>query len=323
MNISEDILIKYLQGECCEEELQLLNQWLAESDENKSHLFAMEIVFKSKNLKRYSDPSFLKTEKERLYNRINNHSNKRIIIFRRVLQYAAAVVAIVLLSVGIYRFNAASDLKTLVADKGKTEHIILEDGTKIWLNKSSKLKYPSTFKGKTRTVYLEGEGYFEVTKNAKQPFVVETESMEITVLGTVFNVISAKDSDISAVTLIEGEVKVKGYGDEGLIVLSAGQKAELNKSTHRLQVKEPLNVSLDAVWHNGLIPFHQASVKDIGKVLEKLYGVKVHVDPNIPETTYSGALKSQDSINTVLRLLKNSIPIEYEIKGNEVFIRNN
>ena len=113
-------------------------------------------------------------------------------------------------------------------------------------------EYPRQFSEKERNVYLNGEAYFEVTKNRKRPFIVQSEMMKIKVLGTIFNLKCSPTCRISEATLIEGEIEVKGNNEEGMIILSPGQKAELNKVTKRMQVKE-VDAKLDAVWHNNLI----------------------------------------------------------------------
>ncbi|MDR1681918.1 MAG: FecR domain-containing protein [Candidatus Symbiothrix sp.] len=323
MDIDESIVIKYLQNDCTEDEIGLINKWLSEKEENKRELFLMEMLYKAKNRDRYSDPQFFQTEKDKLFDRIQREeANIKQSLVRKFWQYAAAAAIAIMLTVGIslYRINTHS-LQTLTADNGKVKKVVLPDGTRVWLNHSAQLSYPKQFKGKTRTVHLEGEGYFEVSKNAEYPFIVETEEMEVKVLGTVFNISNSSEADISTITLLEGEVQVRGYDDGGMVTLLPGQRAELNHTTHRLLVKEDCQAALAAVWHNGLIPFRQASIEEIGKTLERLYDVHVILAPDIPANTYSGVLKNQDSIATALHLLKNSSPIEYEIKGKDVYIR--
>jgi ferric-dicitrate binding protein FerR (iron transport regulator) len=324
MDISETAVIKYLQNECTEREIRQINEWLSEREENAQELFLMEALYKTKNLKRYASPEFLQTEKDKLLNRIQRETEtagRTSFPFKKLWTCAAAVAA-VLAAAGIFYLRTTySSLQTVIADQGKVEHLVLSDGTQVWLNQSAVLTCPERFKGKTRTVHLVGEGYFKAAKNADQPFVVETENMKVTVLGTAFNISASPASDISTVTLLEGEVLVKGNDNEGMVTLSPGQKAELNRLTHRLHVKEDGRAELDAVWHDRLIPFSRVSVGEIGKTLEKIYGVNVHFDPDLPSGTYSGVLKNQDSISAVLHSLKNSIPIEYEIRGKEVYIR--
>ena len=116
------------------------------------------------------------------------------------------------------------------------------------------------------------------------------------------------------------EIEVKGNNDEGMVILSPGQKAELNRATKRLIVKQ-VDSKLDAVWHDNLIPFEKADIYGIVKTLERFYDVKIILAPDIKiDNTYSGVLKRKDSIESVLNSLKNSIPIDYKIVGNNIFI---
>ena len=120
--------------------------------------------------------------------------------------------------------------------------------------------------------------------------------------------------------MIEGEIEVRGNHDEGMIILSPGQKAELNKTTRRLVVKQ-VDAKLDAVWHNDLIPFEQADIFVITRTLERFYDVKIILSPDIKsDKTYSGVLKKKDNIESVLQSLDNSIPINYKIVGDNIFI---
>ena len=121
-------------------------------------------------------------------------------------------------------------------------------------------------------------------------------------LGTTFNFKCDKSHKLAEATLIEGEIEVRGNHDEGMIILSPGQKAELNKTTRRLVVKQ-VDAKLDAVWHNDLIPFEQADI----------FAIK-------SDKTYSGVLKKKDNIESVLQSLDNSIPINYKIVGDNIFI---
>ena len=204
--------------------------------------------------------------------------------------------------------------------RGSEYWIVLPDGTRVWLNAATELKYPVAFHAKERRVYLKGEAYFEVTKNRHKPFTVESDAMRVRVLGTTFNFKCDKRCRIAEATLIEGEIEVKGNKDEGQIVLAPGQRAELNRNSGRLTVKQ-VDAKLDAVWRDNLIPFNKANIFTITKALERFYDVKIILSPDIrSDKTYSGVLKKKSTIESVLKSLQNSIPIEYKIVGNNIFI---
>ena len=238
------------------------------------------------------------------------------------MKYTAIITVVLLLGggAGYWFYQNETDMLVATANKGTVEEVTLPDGTKVWLNNSATLKYPRKFSDTERNVYLEGEAYFKVTRNPQQPFIVESDAMRVRVLGTVFNFKCDKNSQVAEATLIEGEIEVKGKQNEGQIILAPGQRAELNRGSGRLIVKQ-VEAKLDAVWHDDLIPFEQADIFTITKALERFYDVKIILSPDIrSDKTYSGVLKKKSNIESVLQSLQNAIPINYKIVGSNIFI---
>ena len=237
----------------------------------------------------------------------------------RILAAAAAVI-LLCLSVGtVYLYMQPTSLQT-VSTMTETRNVILPDGSSVLLNRHSSLSYPKRFKSDNREVQLTGEAYFEVTKNRHKPFTVQSDAMRVRVLGTTFNFKSDKSCRVAEATLIEGEIEVKGNKEEGQIILAPGQRAELNKKSGRLTVKQ-VDAKLDAVWHDNLIPFQKADIFTITKALERFYDVKIILSPDIrADKTYSGVLRRKSTIDSVLTSLQNSIPIDYKIVGSNIFI---
>lgn len=325
-NPSEEIIAKFLMGKCTEEELVQINLWIKESDDNAHKLFRMEEIYHLGRENDASDKKKMDQAEKKLYKRLAGEEIKgnKSLRIRHWMRYAAIITLILLTGTGvgywIHNNNLNNNMVIAAASNGNIKEILLPDGTKVWLNQSATLKYPRTFSAKERNVYLEGEAYFEVTKNHAKPFIVQSEAMRIRVLGTTFNFKCNKTSTLAEATLIEGEIEVKGNSDEGMIILSPGQKAELNRATKRLVVKQ-VDSKLDAVWHDNLIPFEKADIYAIVKTLERFYDVKIILAPDTKiDNTYSGVLKRKDSIESVLNSLKNSIPIDYKIIGNNIFI---
>lgn len=323
-NLREDILKKYLMGECSEDELIEVNAWIKESDENARQLFRMEEIYQlGKENPRVMEQQMLLAEK-RLLKRIKKEESERMRTLRMYqwMKYAAIVAVVLLLGggAGYWFYQNDPDMLVAVANEGIVKEVSLPDGTRVWLNNSATLKYPREFSKDERSVYLEGEAYFKVTKNHQKPFIVESDAMRVKVLGTTFNFKSDPRCRVAEATLIEGEIEVKGQREEGQIILAPGQRAELNKSTGRLTVKQ-VDAKLDAVWHDDLIPFEKADIFTITKALERFYDVKIILSPDIrPDKTYSGVLKKKSNIESVLKSLQNSIPIDYKIVGSNIFI---
>lgn len=325
-NLSEEIIAKFLMGKCTEEELVQVNLWIKASEENAHKLFRMEEIYHLGKEKSILSPKKIEQAEKSLYKRIADEERKqnRAMSIHRWMKYAAVVALVLLTGTGvsywISQHNLNNNWLTAVAPEGAVEEITLPDGTKVWLNHSGSLKYPREFSEKERNVFLEGEAYFEVKPNRAKPFIVESEAMRVRVLGTTFNFKCDKACKSAEATLIEGEIEVRGNNDEGMVILSPGQKAELNRASKRLTVKQ-VDARLDGVWHDNLIPFEKADIYSIAQTLERFYDVKIILAPDLKiDNTYSGVLKKKDSIESVLKSLKNSIPIHYKIVGNSIFI---
>ena len=286
--LNEEILAKFLMGECTEDELREVNAWLEGSGENARELFRLEEIYHLGRLGDTSNTQDIEKAEKRLFKRLEQEKTKQYKVRRMVgwMRYAAVFVGFFLL--GTFGYLFYQTYSQPVARKG-------------------------------RKVYLEGEGYFEVMRNLEKPFVVQSEAMQVRVLGTVFNLKSDKAKMSAVATLLKGEVEVKGNHGEGMIILAPGQKAELNGMTRRLVVKQ-VDTGIEN-WHNNEFVFEKADLYTIARTLENSYGVRVILAPNIDVSkTYSGTLKKKESVGAVLNLIKNAIPLEYKIVGNSVFL---
>lgn len=324
-NLKEGTIIKYLTGQCSDDELIELNAWIKESEENASQFFRLEEIYHLGKFKHYANEKRIDHAEKLLYKKLDQEKKRqeRVLHIHRWTKYAAIIVIALIIGggAGYWFFNqSAHEMLIATADEGIVKEVVLPDGTRVWLNNTATLRYPREFSENERSVYLEGEAYFEVTKNRYKPFTVESDVMRIRVLGTTFNFKCGKDSRVAEASLIEGEIEVKGNNNEGQIILTPGQRAELNKSNGRLTVKQ-VDAKLDAVWHNDLIPFEKADIFAITKALERFYDVKIILSPDIKaDRTYSGVLKKKSTIESVLGSLQHSIPIDYKIVGSNIFI---
>lgn len=322
--LNEEILAKFLMGECSESELREVNAWLDESGENARELFKLEEIYHLGKMGYASEEQKIEKAERRLFKRLEHEKTKQHKERKMYgwMRYAAVFLAFFLLGgFGYYFYQSYSGVETLLAvtTQDKIKELKLPDGTKVWLNKYTTLKYPREFAAQGRKVYLEGEGYFEVTRNPERPFVVQSEAMQVRVLGTIFNLKSDKMRMSAVATLLKGEIEVKGNHDEGMIVLAPGQKAELNGATRRLVVKQ-VDTGIEN-WHNHEFVFEKADIYTIARTLENSYGVKIILAPDIDvKKTYTGALKKKEDVEAVLNLISNVIPIKYKIVGSSVFL---
>lgn len=322
--LNEEILAKFLMGECTEDKLREVNSWLGESRENARELFKLEEIY---HLGKTGDTSYKKEvgkAEKRLFKRLEQEKIKQHKVRRMYgwMRYAAIFIGFFILGgIGYVFFQNYDRTEPLLAvtTQDTIKELKLPDGTKVWLNKNTTLKYPRQFLATGRKVYLEGEGYFEVKRNPEKPFIVQSEAMQIKVLGTIFNFRSDKVKMSAVATLLKGEIEVKGNHDEGMIVLAPGQKAELNGVTRRLVVKQ-VDTGFEN-WHDNQFIFDKADIYTIARTLENSYGVKIILAPDIDvKKTYSGTLKKKENVEAVLNQIKNVIPVEYKVVGGSVFL---
>ena len=209
----------------------------------------------------------------------------------------------------------------IVVPRGGEYSLTLADGTVMRLNSDTRVRFPNTFVGVERRVFLDGEAYFEVARQTgKHKFTVESKLMTVVVHGTIFNMKSYDQATVAETSLIEGEVLVESGDDDSKIILLPGQKAIVEESSHKMVVKET-NSLMDGIGRNNMVPFQNATIQDIAKVLEDLYHVKIEVRKDIDLThTYSGMIEKKEKLEDVMKTLQNSIPIRYKIESDKVLI---
>ena len=191
--------------------------------------------------------------------------------------------------------------------------LVFDDGTKVWLNSVTKLKYPTKFTGEERKIYLEGEAYFDVTPDSK-PFIVQTSRGEVKVLGTTFG-IKAYTNEAMATTLVSGRVVYQGADTVQLVpgeqVVVAPTNGEIEK--HVVDVEEYVG------WKNGVYLFNKRSLGDIMKDFERWYNVKITFrNEKLRDLLFSGDVDRYDNINTFLELLENTEEVRYKIKDKQI-----
>lgn len=307
--MTEEILIRFINNTCTDEELVAVQQWLDESDDNAAKLFEMEkIVMLAGSSRDNTDTRnrvFAGIQQRIIADELQKRKRRRFSIYKWT-SAAAAVVAIVLTSVFLFKqFNV--DIITVDA-LAENRTVNLPDGTIVYLNKNSQLIYPEKFSS-TRDVKLTGEGFFKVAHDKEHPFVVNGEYISVTVLGTEFN-FNSNVTGNNNVSLVEGSVKVSSTSGNDGVVLVPGQKAEYDIHTGNITVSET-NPAIDAAWHDRIIPFENSNIKDIAEALEQLYNIPVRVENVDLTKTYSGVTVYYENIDSTLSQISNTLPITY------------
>lgn len=211
----------------------------------------------------------------------------------------------------------AVSYNTISIPRGGQYQLILADGTKVWLNAASSLRFPTAFPGKERTIELTGEAYFEVAKDATKPFNVKTATQNIQVLGTHFNVNAYADEPSVKTTLLEGSVKVN-TGDKN-VVIKPGQQAVLNNSG-TFEVKNDVDTQLITAWKDGMFQFEDADIQAIMRQVSRWYNVDVEFKGAISNATYSGKISRYANASEVLRILELG-GINFKIEGRNIIVK--
>lgn len=320
MQISDKILKDYLLGKCNAAQIETVLKWINESEDNAKRLFLLEDIYLAGRMQvndKRLDASFKKLKQRISFAESRTKTRNRLL---QIIGYAASVLLVAGLTfLTLQLINNTEDMRLAMATD-KVETIVLPDGTKVWLNTDSSLEYPAEFQEKSRSVKLKGEAYFEVVKNPDCPFIVASDGMKVKVLGTSFNFNAKKGPSLEEVSLIEGKIQAIGNADEGKVTLRPGQKVLLDTKKGDMTV-ENSDLMLEAVWHDNLIPFKNANIRGIGDVLERFYPVSIHIDSGINmEATYSGIVSRHDSIDSVLAAIAYTLPINYRVSGNQVYL---
>ncbi len=208
----------------------------------------------------------------------------------------------------------------LATPRGGTYQVTLPDGTRVWLNAASTLKYPTQFDAEERVVELDGEAYFEVTKDIHKPFRVITDRQQVAVLGTTFNITSYGDEEEVRTTLVEGAVQVtlNQLGNPMSVLLSPSEQARLVRG--RL-TKQVVDVETEVAWHKGLFAFRSKKLEDIMRQIARWYDVEVEIKDSIASRTFSGTISRYADINELLETLALTDKVRFELRGNTIVVQ--
>ncbi|MGV3765669.1 MAG: FecR family protein [Chitinophagaceae bacterium] len=187
---------------------------------------------------------------------------------------------------------------TMTTPKGRQFNMTLADGTRVWLNAASSIRYPTVFSGKERKVEVSGEAYFEVAKNAAMPFKVQVKDVaEVEVLGTHFNLNAYENEAAVNTTLLEGSVKVNGT------IIRPGQQAQVMANNPETKVVNQADIEQVMAWKNGIFRFQDADLKQVMKQLERWYDIEVKYEGSIPDIHLQGKMDRGVALEDVMRFL--------------------
>lgn len=202
--------------------------------------------------------------------------------------------------------------------RGGEYSLVLSDGTVVYLNAMSSLRYPVNFVGDTREVELTGEAFFQVAKDASHPFIVKTREMSIRVLGTEFNVSAYQEDQMVRTTLVEGSVRIDAGLQDETVVLRPSQQATFYKSSGELSVRE-VNVDMYIAWKNGMFDFRDWRLEDIMTYLSRWYDIQVfYQNEGLKDQKFGCYITRYSEIGPILELLEKTGNIKADVKGNTI-----
>lgn len=213
--------------------------------------------------------------------------------------------------------NAQSaSLNKIETPKGGQYQIDLPDGTKVWLNAASSLKFPTLFSGNTRVVELSGEAYFEVAKDKTKPFKVISDKQTVEVLGTHFNINGYSDELNTKTTLLEGSVKVTDHSKQTLI-LKPGDQSTLNSKNFE---RQSVDVDEAVAWKNGQFIFTNESLDVIMRKIARWYNVDIVFEKGLDDPTFTGAVSRYKNVSEVLATLELTNSVHFKIKDRTITV---
>lgn len=330
MSVDNELLIRYLSGNCNDDECECLLTWVETSEENKRHFAEMKNSWvisniNTDNLNQDETNHSFQTVLNKIQNSENNSENNspKISIFWRVA--AAVIITVGLTSLINYIVWKEPEKKLayneLSVPSGQQAQLTLADGTRIWLNSKSKLIYPGEFSSKTREVILEGEGYFQVSHNPDKPFIVKTSHLDVKVLGTSFNITNYSDEDKISFALESGSISLLDKGTENSkLKLKPTDLAVYSKKTHDIQLSKG-DADIYKSWLKGQFKFRNLSFEDIARRLGRNFNVQfVFVNEKIKTIKYNGSFYNYEPLHQILKIMQTNSAFRYRIVKDKVFI---
>ena len=325
-----NILIgKVVSGNASPEEVREVEKWIKASDDNRK-VFSKSKKAWEKSAAWISD-EVVEQDKKRVQLEINKRLSRQIqrINQKSLIYKIAAIIAFPLaFAISWYIFQDAKiinqqqpELCLVTAPKGHISKCVLPDGTEVWINTGSTLTYnTSEFNKKLREVGLEGEAFFQVSKNKEKLFKVKTPYADVKVTGTSFNVKAFTGSDSFETVLEEGSIDLEFKNSRQVVHIKPGERAvyELSKSKVFL---ETVDAGMFTCWRNGEIIFKDASLSDLIKELERIYDIRFHLkDQSLGSYRFRGMFSYNNNLIDALEKIKRTAQIDYYIENKEVWL---
>ncbi len=322
--MNSELILKHLSGHSSDEEIEQLTKWVNENAENENQFAEMQnsYIFLASTL----SPDNQKSAFNEIINQINNKKEKKSISVKRIYSIAASILLPVLLGgfAWFYQWTSSSNepelFTEIVAPPKHNTQITLPDGTQVWLSPESKLKYGQNYGRKIRNVILDGEGYFEVTKNQEKPFTVETGHLKVKVLGTSFNLEAYSNEPMVRTTLVRGSLQIESELISKEVLLSPGDRVSVDVNSRQL-TSEKVNTEIYRLVKDGMIIFKRNTLSEVCRKLERWFMIPVEFNGTDNQDLLFTAKFQDESVEKILKILNLTIPINYQILNEKIVIK--
>ncbi len=343
INNINQIIFSYLAGKTNIEEVQILRKWLNESPTNKKQFKIIKNYWENNRWEIEVD------DKDKLFEKLKHKIQldntpvisikyqppKREVSTHRYRLIGIAASFLLLISAGIYFFQTEfnqpapiNQVATIIKQNpaGQKSRITLPDGTTVWLNSESSISYPESFNSTQRDIDLQGEAYFEVSKDALRPFTVHSGHFDVTVLGTSFDIASYTGDQSARVSLIEGQVRVNITNQNALdynaVYLKPGEELMYNKLSNQIQ-KHSFDLEYVVAWKEGILVLNNNTFPELKEKLERWYGVTINVEGTPPDNFIVKGKFEDEYLDNVFKTLQFGRHFSYTINDNIILIKFN
>ena len=320
----KSLIIRYLEGDATTTEKDRLYKWIRQNPQNRKEFYRIKEIFYSSAT--HLDKNSVNRSLERLHAKLQKENQEEKITRSKKLigswiRYAA--VFVIALGTGWWIASHQTPEKQYEIKNFSGVHSLeLPDGSKVWMNAQTEIRYQENPKQRIRLVELEGEAFFKVAKDPSKPFIVETSLSKIKVTGTSFNVTSYRQDNRETVTLASGQVEYFPLKNrEGIIMapkdqITAYRGGEIRQTTG-------VDISLSSSWRNGIYRFVQTPLEELTQKLEKIYDVDIQIlDPGLAQQLYTGMFKYEYAISDILEIINLSTPIAYRFEDKTIYLSN-
>lgn len=317
------LAVRYLEGKLDYTEEEILFRFIKETPENEQQFRTWEAEW-------LTSPEMLSPETDQEWKRLKQRMRVRDGFaagkrwwhsWSRVAAVIGGVVVLMTAFTGIRHYQnrlMAKNIFKLETERAEKTRLMLADGTTVYLNAQSTLCYTGDFNNGQREVRLSGEAYFEVAKQEDVPFVVKTDSYDVVVKGTKFNVSAYQEDPLVTTTLLDGSVDIRCRDKQ--ILLEPGEQVSLNKKSSQFS-KERVQAEQYKSWTEGRFEYDKISFRELAERLSRKYDVDIHLDESVEESmAFRISLRNEETVDDILQALAQIAPIGYEKKEREVHI---